>query len=82
MYADCKLLCLIQHIIKRIFFGKETISHGWAKIYTQSPGVTLIVLLFIANKYLLCYSAVCLMHCTMYILFNLCCKKSADMNFQ
>lgn len=51
---------------------------GWAKIYIQSPGVTLIVLLFIANKYLLCYSAVCLMHCTMYILFNLCCKKSAD----
>lgn len=51
---------------------------GWAKIYTQSPGVTLIVLLFIAKKYLLFYSAVCLMHCTMYILFNLCCKKSAD----
>lgn len=26
---------------------------GWAKIYIQSPGVTLIVLLFIAKKYLL-----------------------------
>lgn len=26
---------------------------GWAKIHIQSPGVTLIVLLFIAKKYLL-----------------------------
>lgn len=26
---------------------------GWAKICIQSPGVTLIVLLFIAKKYLL-----------------------------
>lgn len=51
MCAHCKIV-----IFNTCTYDKKNIfwqGMGWAKIYIQSPGVTLIVLLFIAKKYLL-----------------------------